>query len=195
VVTDRSKRIFSFVVLFAIALGGICAFWLREAASPVLLKENDSSSYKTPLPNVLLMDANGNELSLASLLENTLREEKTKRAILSFWATWCPPCLKEIPELSKKRDEYRRAGTSIVLISFDKAFLADERAKVAAWLSGYKVELTNVFDFKEKLIEELNLAALPFNALVDENLNILWASEGVLNFEAVEKSFHARQAE
>lgn len=42
-----------------------------------------------------------------------------KILIINFWATWCPPCLKEIPEFIKLQDEYKDKGVQFVGIAIE----------------------------------------------------------------------------
>jgi peroxiredoxin len=60
-----------------------------------------------------LKDMNGADVRLADL--------KGKPVIVNFWATWCPPCLLETPELVDLAGEYKNRGLTIVGISFDDA--------------------------------------------------------------------------
>ena len=43
-----------------------------------------------------------------------------KSLLVTFWATWCPPCVQEIPNLIKLQDEYSDIGFSVVAISVDQ---------------------------------------------------------------------------
>lgn len=43
-----------------------------------------------------------------------------KSLLVTFWATWCPPCVQEIPSLIKLQNEYRENGFSVVAISVDQ---------------------------------------------------------------------------
>ncbi|HEY8354252.1 MAG TPA: TlpA disulfide reductase family protein [Methylophilaceae bacterium] len=44
---------------------------------------------------------------------------KGKTIVVNFWATWCPPCLEEMPELSRVHDRYRDQGLVVLGISSD----------------------------------------------------------------------------
>lgn len=61
-----------------------------------------------------------------------LAELRGKVVLLDFWATWCAPCVAELPNVRKLHDQYSRDGLVVVGISFDRnadaarAFVADE---------------------------------------------------------------------
>jgi thiol-disulfide isomerase/thioredoxin len=66
-----------------------------------------------PAPDFLLADVNGKRVSLKDL--------RGKYVYIDFWATWCVPCIKEIPSLKKTEEEYRGKNVHFVSISYDKA--------------------------------------------------------------------------
>lgn len=63
-------------------------------------------------PGFTLTDMNGKSVSLADF--------KGKVVILDFWATWCPPCKREIPDFIKLQSEYGSKGLQIVGIALDQ---------------------------------------------------------------------------
>lgn len=69
-------------------------------------------------PDQTLTDLDGNE--------TVLSEQKGKRIVLDFWATWCPPCVKEIPHFIRLANETKRKDLIIIGISSeDKNLLKD----------------------------------------------------------------------
>ena len=66
-----------------------------------------------PAPEFSLADVNGKTVSLKDL--------RGKFVYIDFWATWCGPCIKEIPSLKKTEEEYRGKNIHFVSISYDKA--------------------------------------------------------------------------
>ncbi|MHC4586004.1 MAG: peroxiredoxin family protein, partial [Planctomycetota bacterium] len=64
-------------------------------------------------PAFTLQDLNGKNVSLADFQGKVL--------ILDFWATWCPPCVKEIPHFIELYEQYKDKGFEIVGISLDQA--------------------------------------------------------------------------
>ena len=65
-----------------------------------------------PAPSFTLQDLNGNQISLSDF--------KDKVVVLDFWATWCPPCVKEIPHFIALYEQYKDQGFAMVGISVDR---------------------------------------------------------------------------
>ena len=65
-------------------------------------------------PDFTLNDINGNPFSLSSL--------KGRRAVLVFWASWCPDCRAEVPELKAMYESADPAKVAFVSVSFDREF-------------------------------------------------------------------------
>jgi cytochrome c biogenesis protein CcmG/thiol:disulfide interchange protein DsbE len=79
---------------------------------------------RKPAADFTLQDTNGAKVQLSSL--------KGKIVLLNFWATWCVPCLKEIPWFSEFSAKYKAQGLQIVGVSMDDEGPADKDA-VKAW--------------------------------------------------------------
>jgi cytochrome c biogenesis protein CcmG/thiol:disulfide interchange protein DsbE len=74
-------------------------------------ESNPSLSRLPSAPNFVLKDLNGKKV--------TLTDFKGKVIILTFWATWCPPCRAEIPHFVDLYSAYRSKGLEVVGISLD----------------------------------------------------------------------------
>jgi cytochrome c biogenesis protein CcmG/thiol:disulfide interchange protein DsbE len=75
----------------------------------------DSTPLKTgdnPAPAFTLQDLTGNNISLSDF--------RGKVVILDFWATWCPPCIKEIPDFIELYEKYKDKGFAMLGISLDQ---------------------------------------------------------------------------
>ncbi len=109
------------VLVAAAALYVIVHVFIKPAAPPVtpagVASTADMSSLTTafagsPLPTTPILDAAGHTTTLASL--------KGRPMIVNMWATWCPPCRKEMPSLAKLQTAYGDK-VLIVPVSLDKA--------------------------------------------------------------------------
>jgi thiol-disulfide isomerase/thioredoxin len=95
----------------ALALGIFTLPMFLTGGSPV---QSAAGSCKAEGPanfDFTLKDMNGADYKLSSL--------KGKVVLVNFWASWCAPCVKEIPEFIKVREEYHDRGFEIVGISTD----------------------------------------------------------------------------
>ena len=66
-----------------------------------------------------------------SALRQALVESEGRTVLLNLWATWCTPCLREIPDLLSLEEELRESDVRLLAISMDDAFNA-------AWVTDFK---------------------------------------------------------
>jgi thiol-disulfide isomerase/thioredoxin len=102
--------------------------------------------------------------------------------LLNLWATWCPPCRQEIPELIKLHDTYGPRGFQVIGVSLDAAESVKE---VAPMVAERKINYPILLDPDGKIADIFETNVLPTSALVDKQGNIVWTRIGTL--EADEK--------
>lgn len=113
-----------------------------------------------PYTDVVLPTADGEELSLKSVIENPAN----KYTLLDFWASWCGPCMGEVPHLKKTYDEFHAKGFEIYGVSFDKdreSWLAAVKDNGMNWL-----HVSPVSGFSNQAAEDYAVAAIPSNFLI-----------------------------
>jgi len=109
----------------------------RHAASvpllPALAAESVPPGHAAspPFPPLALPD-------LAGQLQ-ALRATPDEVTVLNFWATWCVPCLKELPELVALHHQWRPHGVHVVGVAIDSGDAADVRTFAARHGMGYAV--------------------------------------------------------
>lgn len=62
-------------------------------------------------------------------LEELLRLEDDKIHVVNFWATWCAPCIKEMPHFEKLNANYKDKNVEVLLVSLDFPFNYDKKLK------------------------------------------------------------------
>jgi peroxiredoxin len=97
--TSTRTRLAAAIVMVLAVGGAACAQAKTEAEA-------------VPAPEFSLKDLQGNALSLASY--------KGKVLVLNFWATWCPPCRREIPDFIEAYKELKDKGLEILGVSVDE---------------------------------------------------------------------------
>ena len=110
-------------------------------------------------PKTLTPD--GKVLTLKSVIEN----KANKYVLIDFWASWCGPCMREVPHLKAAYDKYHKKGFEIYGVSFDRAREPWLKAIEEKELDWVHVSAVNYWDNKARHDYAVN--SIPANFLVD----------------------------
>jgi len=92
--------------------------------------------------------------------------------LVHFWASWCKPCLKELPDLQVLDDHYRGKGLNIIAIA------ADSHNAVSSYISSHTIRLMVIVDQYGRGLRAYKVKALPSTFLVDKNGKIGYSATG-----------------
>jgi thiol-disulfide isomerase/thioredoxin len=168
------------IALGALAAGGLIVASLLRHATVEPIAESTAAASPAALFAASFPDVDGRL--------QPLQQWRGQVLVVNFWATWCPPCLEEMPELSALQQKYRAQGLVIVGISTDDAAKVQQFARSSPvsypLLSGDYAAMT--------LAEQLgnDQSALPYTVLLRRDGSIASGRFGRLNIEALE---HALQ--
>ncbi|WP_353100113.1 TlpA disulfide reductase family protein [Myroides odoratus] len=127
------------------------AFMLLFVCSAVSAQQKD-------LPSVTLTDLDGKKVDFSSYAN----EEKP--IIVSFWATWCGPCLKELAAINDVYDEWQKeTGVKLIAVSIDDA---KSVKRVKPLVNGKGWDYTVLLDTNHDLKRAMNVVNVPFTAVV-----------------------------
>jgi thiol-disulfide isomerase/thioredoxin len=119
-----------------------------------------------------------------------LESFRGKPLIVNFWARWCAPCRKEIPELVQVQDKYRKAGLVVLGIG-----LEDKAESVRDFMKAYDVNYTVLLarDQGIPLMQALGnvRAGLPFTLVIGRKGDILATKLGAMNREQLDAAGNA----
>ncbi len=140
-----------FIFLINIGANSLAA-GQREPVSPSEIDKLE----KIKAPNFSLKDLSGRPVSLSSL--------KGKVVLLNFWATWCPPCISEMPVFNRLYKEMRSRGLEIVAISADRSegYLRD-------YVSKHSLDFRVLYDEDRSVTKQYKVFSMPTTFLIDKN--------------------------
>ena len=136
-------------------------YYAREYLKEIQAKKLSATGAKAP--PFVLHDIEGHKLTNETF--------KGRYLLLDFWATWCKPCMEEIPNIFRAYENFSGKGLQMVSISWDR----DKQAFSNA-LQQYKFPWTQVCDFKgslNKFFDNYSVEFIPNNFLIDPEGKII----------------------
>ena len=109
-----------------------------------------------------LKNLDGEDVSLEGLLKSN------KAVLLNFWATWCPPCREEIPDLIKLQETYQ--GRSFTVLGVD---VGESAAKVSSFADKIGINYPVVLDGNNRVAETYGIVGIPTSMLIGSDGKIL----------------------
>ncbi len=108
----------------------------------------------------------------------TLSEQKGKVVVINLWATWCIPCINELPNFDRIQKEYPDEVTVIAIHS------APVTTDVNEWLSDYSYEIKFASDEEGEISKMLASSdVLPQTIIIDQEGNVIYKKTGSLTYE------------
>jgi thiol-disulfide isomerase/thioredoxin len=128
-----------------------------------------------PLPDLEFQDADDKPLRFTDF--------RGKALLINFWATWCVPCVKEMPSLDKLQAAFPRDRFLVLPLSIDGA----SRPKVAPFYKDRKLAHLGIyFDKGRKAMQGLDVSLLPTSLLIDPEGRELGRLEGDADWDMPE---------
>jgi len=116
-------------------------------------------------PPITLTDLDGNEVTLAGL--------RGKVVVVNFWATWCPPCIAEMPSLDRLQKAFADAPLQVLAVN-----AGDEPFDVAVFLREVPVDMPILIDPKLGTQAVWGVTMLPTTFVVDPDGRIVFREIG-----------------
>jgi peroxiredoxin len=122
------------------------------------------------MPNLVLKDMEGKSKNMADY------SKSGKITIISFWATWCSPCKKELNNMHELYDDWKaKYGLQIVAVCTDNT---RNTQKVKPYVDGQGWEFDIIMDVNQDFQRAMNIVQIPHTFLLDQNGKIVYQHSG-----------------
>ena len=157
--------------------------WGCEAGNAVQDTQNSDTQISEPQPSenapkqavdFSLPNINGETITLSSL--------KGQKVLLDFWATWCPPCRSELPDMNGMVTELKNKGIVVLNISVD-----GDIETVKRFIERYHYSNLSVLFDDKAIAEKYSVSAIPTKILIDETGIMIAQYVGALSGTELQK--------
>jgi peroxiredoxin len=111
-----------------------------------------------------------------------LSDLKGKVVFLNIWATWCPPCVEEMPSMEKLYQKLKGKDFEILAVSIDK----NGAEAVTPFMKKYNLSFTALIDSKESLKYKYQTTGVPESYIIDKNGTIVEKVMGPRNWASLD---------
>lgn len=141
------------------------------SAQPAQTHGKGGGLYGESAPTFSLRDLAGQQVAV---------EAKGKPYVINFWATWCPPCKAEIPDIAAFYTAYRDK------VDFYAVNLQEDEQPVQRFLTEYKVDLPVLLDQKGSAANLYSVRAIPTTIVVGADGIVVYRKTGGVTKEELE---------
>ena len=153
-------------IIFALALTALIATPLNGLSADDAKIDLKTLAVGSTFPDFNETDLDGKPLSVGNY--------KGKIVLVDFWATWCGPCVGELPNVLKAYENYHRKGFEIVGISLDS-----DKDKLTSFLKAKNMTWQQFFDgqgWKKKIAQKYQVHSIPATYLIDKEGKLIAAN-------------------
>lgn len=138
------------------------------ATSRIGTRYSGSGRVGDSVPDFELMSMSGEQVSLGSL--------RGRAVLLNLWATWCAPCLHEMPELAALHRQFASRGLVVVGMNEERA----QPAKLQAFVSERQIPFAVWLDPEMRTANALRVLGLPATFVIDPRGRIVLRRNGAI---------------
>ena len=155
---------------------------VRQEKQDYFVHSQKATNVGMPYREIVARTIDGKEIRLSDYVG------KKQLILLDFWASWCIPCIKEVPLLKKLQEKYKNQGLQVVGVSVDS-----DREKWQGALDKHQpagIQISELKGWESVSRVDYGVQAIPFTVLIDASGKILARNpHGPLLEEIIEKYF------
>jgi peroxiredoxin len=176
---EAKKTKYSSVIdLSVIAIGFAVTFSLKQNDSIFKYSKQIAIDRELPAPDFTLPGLNGELISLS--------DHKGNVVLVNIWATWCPPCVHEMPSMEKLHQQFKDENFKILAVSID---LSGAKA-VTPFMKKHNLTFEALIDPAGTIQTAYGVNGIPQSFIIDKQGNIIkkiigpidWATPEIFRF-------------
>ncbi len=168
----------TWILIFLFVTGVIILFFLNVKDMNLLISRQPEIGIGTKAPDFSFPGLDGQMISLS--------DYKGKVVLVNIWATWCPPCVSEMPSMEKLYNRFKKDNFEILAVSID----ALGAKSVAPFMKLYNLTFPALLDTRGSIKTTYRATGVPESFIIDKNGIILqkviggfdWSKPEVFSF-------------
>ena len=106
-------------------------------------------------------------------VKHNIRDYRGKPVIINFWATWCPPCRRELPSMNRAWKKIKEEG--IVMIAVD---VGEDEDTIFTFMGDYPIDFTVLLDSSGEISANWPVVGLPTTFVLDNQGRLVYQAIG-----------------
>jgi peroxiredoxin len=162
-------------LIFGIVIGSRDGTGAAAKIEPPVVTYVAYTPINNPAPSFTLPSLNGEAVSLS--------DYRGKWVFLNFWATWCPPCVAEMPELQKLHEgSFGNDPAQVAVLAVNNG---EDRATAQAFMNEHKLSLPVVLDTDKAVSGQYVVMQMPITFMIDPDGVVRYQHIGALSSEVI----------
>lgn len=183
------KKIIIFIALSALVFWGVYDLSSNDA-KPLNKPQTEQSNTDEAKYSQAVGLEQGNEAPDFTLptLEGdkiTLSEYRGKKVIVNMWASWCPPCKAEMPDMQKFYQKHKTDGIEVLAINLTEA--EKNKEDVSQFITDYVLSFPVILDEKSHVADLYQVTTIPTTYILDSKGRIERKMVGPMTYEMMDE--------
>jgi thiol-disulfide isomerase/thioredoxin len=162
------KKNISIILIVALVLSGLSIFYFQNSR-PAVVQAEVGTEIGMAAPDFTLKNMNNNEVSLS--------DYRGQKVFLNFWASWCPPCRKEMPDMQKLHEKY---GEEIAILAVN---IGESKSTAANYMLENGLSFSVLLDTDKSTAQNYLVRGIPTSYFLDKDGIIINKVVGAVSYD------------